>query len=73
MLHQQKSRLTMMTRRIASALALAFLFLSSTVVQAQQQSGSEGLRCGVLCWIIIIIIIVVLILVIYRFLKKRQG
>lgn len=72
-MQQQKSRLTMMSRRIASAIALAFLFLSSTVVQAQQQSPPGTLRCGLLCWIIIIIIIIVIIIIIIRFLKGRKA
>lgn len=73
MLQEQKGRLTSMTRRVVSALALAFLFLSSTVVQAQQQTGQQArLPCGILCWIIIIIIIIVIIIIIIRFIKGRK-
>ena len=73
MLDQRKGRLTATTSRVVSALTLAFLFLSSTAVQAQQPSEPPRLRCGVLCWIIIIFIIIVLIMVIRRWLRGRKG
>ena len=73
MLDQRKGRLTATTSRVVSALTLAFLFLSSTAVQAQQPSEPARLPCGTLCWIIIIFIIIVLIMVILRFIRKKRG
>lgn len=72
MLHQLKGRLTSTTRRVVSALTLAFLFLSSTV-QAQQPSEPARLPCGTLCIVIIIFIIIVILIIIYRWWKGRKG
>jgi NADH:ubiquinone oxidoreductase subunit 6 (subunit J) len=73
MLQQLNGRLTSVTRRVVGALTMAFLFLSSSVVQAQQQQPEPArLPCGILCWIIIIIIIIVIIIIIFRFIKGRK-